>query len=107
MANKLSPRMAYLEALGNQLQSVIDQIPENQERELREILNELLNRWEIYPSPDQEKMFLGSWMVDMMYEAEFIRTPNDPIKVMPQPIKREDNQSPLMWLEEWLYENLP
>ena len=106
MVNKLSPQMAYLEALGNQLQSVIDQIPEKQEPELREIIKELLNRWEIFPLPDQEEMFLGGWIVDVMHKTGILSTPSKP-GPLPQPINLEDDQSPMMWLEEWLQAKLP
>ena len=107
MAKKPSPQMTYLYELGNQVQSVINQIPEDEEPEMREIIKNLLNRWEIYPEPDQEKVSLGDWIVDMMNETGVLSIPSNPIKAMPQPIKLEDDQSPLMWLEEWLQANLP
>lgn len=105
MVNKLSPQMAYLEALGNQLQSVIDQIPEKQEPELRGMLQRILSPLEIVPTY-QKIMFLGNGIVEAMNDLGHLPVPSKP-GPLPQPINLEPDQSPLMWLEEWLQAKLP
>ena len=100
-----SPRQAYLEALGNQVQSVIDQIPDSQEPEMREIVQRQLSQWEIVPTY-QNKTFLGNGIVEAMHDLGYLPLPNN-LEKLQQQIKLEPDQSPLMWLEEWLQENLP
>ena len=104
-------RESYLNALGNRLQELIDRIPDEEEPQLRELVDNYLGSWDLVPTYSQKEV-LGHGLVEALADSGFIRwkqqdKPPQPNEAAKKVLLQDRVGNPLERLEWWLNKVLP
>ena len=97
-----TPQPSYQERISQELQDVIDRIPENEEEDLRAMLQEALSPWGEWIRTESKDEMAWEIVEKLMY-LEFL----PPTRPWEPPLKASEDQSPLTTVEQWLLNLTP
>jgi hypothetical protein len=95
------PKLSRQEIISQELQAVIDQIPADEEADLRKMLQEVLSPWEIWIEAES-KNEMAREIVEKLFYRELL-----PAMTWQPPLEVSEDQSALATVSEWLLSLTP